>query len=107
MSAAARSELDAIRALDTVPSERVSTLWDSLEPARVDSVAGTRWRGTGLDTGHPMYGMLGQMRWWGKDFTDPRKVDPILVTDDSGAVVPDTSATGGGGASLWEVSFRG
>ncbi|MBB1029339.1 DUF4334 domain-containing protein [Dietzia sp. SLG310A2-38A2] len=107
MSAAARSELDAIRALDTVPSERVSALWDSLEPARVDAVAGTRWRGTGLDTGHPMFGMLGQMRWWGKDFTDPRKVDPILVTDDTGAVVPDTSATGGGGASLWEVSFRG
>ncbi|MFN3601769.1 MAG: DUF4334 domain-containing protein [Dietzia sp.] len=107
MSAAAANELAAIRALDTVPSERVSALWDSLEPARVDDVAGTRWRGTGLDTGHPMFGMLGQMRWWGKDFTDPRKVDPILVTDDSGAVVPDTSATGGGGASLWEVSFRG
>lgn len=54
-----------------------------------------------------MFSMLGQMRWWGKDFTDARKVDPILVTDDSGDVVPDTSATGGGGASLWEVSFRG
>ncbi|WP_308161301.1 DUF4334 domain-containing protein [Dietzia psychralcaliphila] len=106
-SPAAVTELEALRALDTVPSERVSALWDSLEPARVDDIAGTRWRGTGLDTGHPMFGMLGQMRWWGKDFTNPRKVDPILVTDDSGAVVPDTSATGGGGASLWEVSFRG
>lgn len=30
-----------------------------------------------------------------------------LDTVDSGHVVPDTSATGGGGASLWEVSFRG
>ncbi|MFN7241794.1 MAG: GXWXG domain-containing protein, partial [Dietzia cercidiphylli] len=36
----------------------MSALWDSLEPARVDGVAGTRWRGTGLDTGHPMFGML-------------------------------------------------
>lgn len=104
---AAATELAEILALDAVPSARVSALWDSLAPARVDDVAGSRWRGTGLDTGHPMFAMLGEMRWWGKDFTDPRKVDPILVTDDSGAVVPDTSATGGGGASLWEVSFRG
>lgn len=100
------AELAEIRALDAVPPERVSALWDSLQPARVDDIAG-RWRGTGMDTGHPMFAMLGQMRWWGKDLTDPRKVDPILVTDDSGAVVPDTSATGGGGASLWEASFRG
>ena len=101
------TELNAIRALETVPSERVSALWDTLRPATIEEISGTRWRGTGLDTGHPMFGMLGQMRWWGKDFTDPRKVDPILVTDDSGNVVPDTSATGGGGAALWEVSFRG
>ena len=103
----AAAELDRIRALETVPSERVSTLWDALEPARVDEIAGSRWRGTGLDTGHPMYGTLGTMRWWGKDFTHARKVDPILVTDESGEIVPDTSATGGGGASLWEVTFRG
>ncbi|MCT1514136.1 DUF4334 domain-containing protein [Dietzia cercidiphylli] len=107
MNAPHTDELAAIRALETVPTDRVTALWDSLEPAGIDEIAGTRWKGTGLDTGHPMFAMLGQMRWWGKDFTDPRKVDPILVTDESGAVVPDTSATGGGGASLWEVSFRG
>lgn len=107
MSAPHPAELAAIRELATVPSSRVSALWDALEPAIVDDIAGSRWKGSGLDTGHSMYGMLGKMCWWGKDFTDPRKVDPILVTDDSGAVVPDTSATGGGGAALWEVSFRG
>ncbi|HHX84257.1 MAG TPA: DUF4334 domain-containing protein [Actinomycetales bacterium] len=100
-------ELAAIRALETVPPARVSALWDACAPATVEDLAGSRWRGTGLDTGHPMFGMLGKMRWWGKDFTDPRKVDPILVTDDAGAIVPDTSATGGGGAALWEVTFRG
>lgn len=103
----ASAELAEIRALDTVGSTRVSALWDSLPSARVEDISGHRWRGTGLETGHPMFAMLGQMRWWGKDFTEARKVDPILVTDDSGNVVPDTSATGGGGASLWEVSFRG
>ena len=77
---AAAREFELILALDTVPSDRVSALWDSLEPARVDDIAGSRWKGTGLDTGHPMFGMLGQMRWWGKDFTEARKVDPILVT---------------------------
>lgn len=96
-----------ICSLGSVPSTRVSALWDALEPARVEEISGSRWRGTGLDTGHPMFGMLGQMRWWGKDFTDAGKVDPILATDDAGDVVADTSATGGGGASLWEVSFRG
>lgn len=103
----ASAELTALRALETVPSERVSALWDTCDPARVEDIAGSRWRGTGLDTGHTMFGMLGQMHWWGKDFTEARKVDPILVTDEDGNVVPDTSATGGGGASLWEVSFRG
>ena len=107
MTAAAVDQLDELRALESVPSDRVSALWDSLEPARVEGIAGSRWRGTGLDTGHPMFATLGQMRWWGKDFTDARRVHPILVTDDTGEVVPDTSATGGGGASLWEVSFRG
>lgn len=101
------AELTELLALDTVPDERVSALWDRLEPARVDDIAGSRWRGTGLDTGHPMFGMLGKMNWWGKDFTDARKVDPILVTNEAGEIVPDTSATGGAGASLWEVSFRG
>ena len=101
------AELAALRALDAVPPDRVSALWDSLTPARVDDLAGSRWRGTGLDTGHPMSALLGQMNWWGKDFSDPRRVHPILVTDDRGQVVPDTSATGGGGASLWEVAFRG
>ncbi|MGN0102421.1 MAG: GXWXG domain-containing protein [Dietzia sp.] len=103
----AAAELDRIRALESVPSDRVVALWDSLAPARVEDIAGCRWRGTGLDTGHPMYGTLGTMRWWGKDFTHARKVDPILVTDDAGGIVADTTATGGGGASLWEVTFRG
>ena len=53
----------------------------------------SRPKSTGLHTGEIRPGVA--------------KVDPILVTDDSGEVVPDTSATGGGGASLWEVSFRG
>jgi len=101
------AELDALRALDRIPPDRVPALWDSLAPARVEDIEGSRWKGTGLDTGHPMSGMLADMRWWGKDFTDARRVHPILVTDESGEVVPDTSATGGGGASLWEVSFRG
>ncbi|MBB1008565.1 hypothetical protein G6010_02915, partial [Dietzia sp. SLG510A3-3B2-2] len=45
---AAAREFELILALDTVPSDRVSALWDSLEPARVDDIAGSRWKGTGL-----------------------------------------------------------
>ena len=103
----ARAELAALRTRGAVTPGEVAALWDRCEPARVDDIAGSRWTGYGLDTGHPMLAALGQMRWWGKDFRDARKVDPILVTDDSGQIVPDTSATGGGGASLWEVTFRG
>lgn len=39
MSAA---ELTEIRNLETAPSERVSALWDALEPARVEEIAGSR-----------------------------------------------------------------
>jgi len=101
------AELADLRTRDSITPDRVVALWDRCEPARIDEIAGSRWKGTGLDTGHPMIGTLGEMRWWGKDFTDPRRVDPILVTDAAGQVVPDTSATGGGGAALWEVVFRG
>lgn len=42
MSAPHATELAELRDLETVPSERVSALWDSLDPALVDDIAGGR-----------------------------------------------------------------
>ena len=44
---AADAELAQLRALDVVPSDRVVALWDRLVPARVDDIAGSRWREIG------------------------------------------------------------
>ena len=51
-------------------------LFDSLEPATADEMLG-RWRGEGIDTGHPLDGMLEATYWHGKLFEGPEAVVPL------------------------------
>lgn len=51
--------------------------FDALEPAPAAMMLG-RWRGAGIDTGHPMDGMLEATRWHGKIFDGPDAVHPLV-----------------------------
>lgn len=51
--------------------------FDSLDALPADSLRG-RWRGRGLDTGHPMDGLLESTGWYGKQFDDLDSVHPLL-----------------------------
>lgn len=51
--------------------------FDALPPADIASVQG-RWRGSSLNTGHSLDGVLEQYGWYGKEFTDAEHVHPLL-----------------------------
>ena len=47
-------------------------------PAVLPSEIIGEWRGSELPTGHALDGLLKLYGWWGKRFTDPETVDPLL-----------------------------
>jgi hypothetical protein len=51
--------------------------YDSLEAIDVAFLQG-RWEGSGLQTGHPMDGLLERFNWYGKEFVDSEEVHPLL-----------------------------
>lgn len=75
-------------------TEEALQLFDSLEPVNLDFMMG-RWQGSGLDTNHPMDGLLEASNWYGKEFVDPETVHPLLFLDNQGKifkVAPNPSA---------------
>ena len=63
-------------------NERMTTqeaidLFDRLEPATMDMMIGD-WTGEGIDTDHPMDGMLEASNWHGKRFIDENTVHPLI-----------------------------
>ena len=57
--------------------EAALSYFDGLEPVRVEDMIG-RWRGEGIDTGHPMDGLLEASSWHGKIFEGPDAVHPLV-----------------------------
>jgi hypothetical protein len=51
--------------------------FDSLPPIRSEDLTG-RWQGRGLNTAHPMDGLLESSGWYGKQFDDTESVHPLL-----------------------------
>lgn len=60
-------------------------LFDQLEPVDLAFMFG-RWQGSGLDTDHPMDGLLEVANWYGKEFVSPDCVHPLLFLDGSGQI---------------------
>ncbi|MDX6807578.1 DUF4334 domain-containing protein [Terrihabitans rhizophilus] len=55
----------------------LTALFDSLEPAQPWSIRG-RYRGAGIETGHPMNGVMEALGWYGKQFLDSGRAHPML-----------------------------
>jgi hypothetical protein len=60
-------------------------LYDTLDIVELDFMLG-RWRGSGINTGHPMDGLLEASNWYGKEFVDPENVHPLLFSDSRGEI---------------------
>ena len=68
--------------MNRTPNEHMTTeaaiaMFDSLEPATPDLMIGD-WRGEGVDTDHPMDGMLEASSWHGKRFVSENEVHPLI-----------------------------
>ncbi|NVO17423.1 MAG: DUF4334 domain-containing protein [Rhodoplanes sp.] len=61
-------------------------LFDALPGATIPEMIG-RWRGRGLPTGHPFDGLLESLGWYGKEFSDPETVYPLLFRRRDGSAV--------------------
>ncbi len=72
------SELEPVAAISDVLA-----FYDSLPPVPVDALIG-RWRGSGIDTGHPFDGLLERFGWYGKRFRSVEDVDPLVFRRKTG-----------------------
>jgi len=62
-------------------------LIDAMPAVAVSEIMG-RWRGSELPTGHPLDGWLLAVGWWGKEFSSPEHVHPLLFTNGKDHVFP-------------------
>ncbi|WP_344971207.1 DUF4334 domain-containing protein [Streptosporangium fragile] len=57
--------------------------FDSLGTVTIEEMLGL-WRGSGLNTGHPMDGLLETFGWYGKRFDSPEEVHPLVFPTGKG-----------------------
>ena len=77
--------MDTLKIQTVLQQKKASTsealaLFDELETVNLEFMLG-KWQGTGLDTAHPMDGLLETIGWYGKEFIDADNVHPLLFSD--------------------------
>ncbi|MBA9003576.1 DUF4334 domain-containing protein [Thermomonospora cellulosilytica] len=83
--------------------DEVDPLFARLQPVTCDFMLGT-WRGGLFNDHDALAGMLLGMNWYGKRFTGPDHVEPLLCRSADGSLYSYEKL---GLARLREVSFRG
>ena len=61
--------------------EEAFAYYDQLESVELAMMQGL-WKGKELHTGHPMEGLLGICRWYGKKFDDKENIYPLVFETD-------------------------
>jgi hypothetical protein len=103
---AARDTFAELTARDgKIPEADLDALWSTLKPATVDFMIGD-WQGGAFDTGHRLVNSLEEARWFGKTFTSPDDVKPLICLDEDGNKFSNVEL-GKGEATLWVEEFRG
>jgi hypothetical protein len=100
-----RATFDRLRAQDRVDDADLERLWDEGEVLAATDLLGA-WRGFGFSTGHRTGALLDRSRWHGKRFDAVDRVAPLVCRGDDGELFDDEKSAPGG-ASVWEVRFRG
>ena len=101
----ARRRFAELRTQRDVSPADLDEVWAALDTVRSDDILG-RWKGDEFHTGHKMNGQLQAARWYGKFLDSVDDVQPIVCYDDDGNLFSN-NALSLGGASLWDVEFRG
>jgi Domain of unknown function (DUF4334)/GXWXG protein len=78
--------LKQLQALENgVSTDQALALFDALPPIPVTEMFSS-WRGAGLQTGHPLDGLLEIFGWHGKRFEGPEDVHPLVFDRLDGSV---------------------
>jgi hypothetical protein len=101
----ARTRFAELRAQRDVSPAELDEIWSALDTVRSADIVGS-WKGDECHTGHKMNGQLKAARWFGKNFNSVDDVEPIVCYDDDGNLFSNNELSLGG-ASLWDVEFRG
>ncbi|BBH67619.1 hypothetical protein ACTI_43040 [Actinoplanes sp. OR16] len=88
-----------------VTPDELDRLWAELPTLRPEDLIGT-WKGSEFVSGHPFEGQLATIGWYGKTFASLTDVTPIVCVDEEGNRYANKEWARGG-ASLWNVEFRG
>lgn len=91
--------LEIIRSKATCSALTLMPIFDQLEPVGADFMIGM-WRGGLFDGGTSP----DPIKWYGKKFTSPSHVDPLMCRADDGSIYSYTKL---GVAQLREVACRG
>ncbi|MFE7053885.1 DUF4334 domain-containing protein [Streptomyces californicus] len=86
------------------PAE-LDVLWADLGTVDASALLGS-WRGFAFPTGHPVERVLAACGWHGKRFRSLEEAEPLICRGPDGSLHSDTTS-GKGGASLWNIEFRG
>lgn len=79
---ASQQALSMIEAERARPDEALK-VFDALPVVDLDFMFG-KWKGSGINTNHPMDGLLENYAWYGKEFIDADNVHPLLFETGSG-----------------------
>jgi hypothetical protein len=101
----ARTRFAELRGQRDVSPADLDEIWSALDTVRSADIVGS-WKGDEFHTGHNMNGQLKAARWFGKNFNSVDDVEPIVCYDDDGNLFSNNELSLGG-ASLWDVEFRG
>ncbi|MFN3579827.1 MAG: DUF4334 domain-containing protein [Pseudomonas sp.] len=91
--------LDMIASGEAYPAETLLPLFEQLPPVDLDFMLGT-WKGGKFDGGAEP----DPINWYGKRFTSPTDVEPLLVLDAEGKVQTFDKL---GGAQMREIKYQG
>ncbi|MBU42341.1 MAG: hypothetical protein CMN76_03915 [Spirochaetaceae bacterium] len=81
-TAAQKSALSIIES-GHATGQQALEVFDSLPVVELDFMWG-KWKGSGIDTDHPMDGLLENYAWYGKQFIDENNVHPLIFETGSG-----------------------
>ncbi|WP_100523918.1 DUF4334 domain-containing protein [Mycobacteroides abscessus] len=101
----ARTRFTELRRQRDINPAELDEIWAALDTVRIEDILGS-WKGDEFHTGHRMNGQLAAARWYGKVFKSTNDVEPIVCYDDDGKLFSNNELSLGG-ATLWEVEFRG
>lgn len=101
-----RERFDALVSDSSPTTDALDALWADLDTLRPEEMLGA-WRGGDFATGHPAGALLSKIGWHGKRFDSLLDGHPLICSGEDGELYSNTTYSGGGYSSLWEVGFRG